>query len=337
MSVPLPAGLTVRPPTMDDIPIMVEFITRTSLYDTGESTITEESLRRQFTMPGADVSDFAWLIFTEDTEQLVSIGLTIGFPPYVQQYSLIGVDPDYRDEHLIDYGMQQIFTRAETYIPKAPENARVTVMMGVDGRNDWIQGVLNYYGFEKVRGFFEMQIDMETLPPIPHFPDGILLRPFNTDSGFSELYDAVEDAFQDHYGHVDREKRDEESYQRWLHNITRGGEYDPSLFYVLVEGDEIVGMSLCQPDQPSKPDIGYVSILGIRRQWRGKGLAKALLYHTFTEFYKRGTFKVSLGVDAQSLTGATKLYEKVGMRVVEESFIYEKCVREGENLVKESL
>lgn len=336
MTVPLPAGLSARPATGDDIPILVELLSLTSIHDTGESDITEEDIARQFAMPGVNLSDVAWLVFN-DAEKLVAAGLCVGFPPFVQLYSHVSIHPDCRDQHLIDYMMQRVFTQAETYIPNAPEDARVEIINGTDGRNKWVQQVLTSYDFEKRRAFYEMQIDMDT-PPLPaHFSHGLTLRPFDPDTQQYDLYDAVEDAFRDHYGHIEREERDEEEFQRWWHNISRAGKYDPTLFFVVVDGDEIAAMSLCQPNQPSKPDTGYVSILGVRRQWRGKGLATALLYHTFGEFYQRGTLKVSLGVDAESLTGATRLYEKVGMRVVEESFMYGKCIREGVNLVKESL
>jgi ribosomal protein S18 acetylase RimI-like enzyme len=147
----------------------------------------------------------------------------------------------------------------------------------------------------------------------------------------------VDEAFRDHYGHVEHDGTDADEFERWKHNVTRAGKYDPALFFVAVDGDEIAGMALCRPRQDAKPDTGYISILGVRRQWRGQGLAKALLYHSFGQFYQRGTFKVALGVDAESLTGATQLYEKVGMRAVEEAFTYRKCIRDGLNLVKETL
>ncbi len=60
--------------------------------------------------------------------------------------------------------------------------------------------------------------------------------------------------------------------------------------------------------------MGWVNLLGVRRPWRRRGVALALLQHSFREFYARDRRKVGLGVDAQSLTGATRLYEKAGMR-----------------------
>ena len=61
--------------------------------------------------------------------------------------------------------------------------------------------------------------------------------------------------------------------------------------------------------------------------WRGQGYAKALLLHAFREFYDRGLPRVTLGVDAENPTGATHLYERVGMHVEHENVVYEKDAR----------
>jgi len=75
----------------------------------------------------------------------------------------------------------------------------------------------------------------------------------------------------------------------------------------------------------------------VRRPWRRKGLGLALLLHSFGEFYRRGRRRVGLGVDAQSLTGATRLYEKAGMRVARVYNTYEKELRPGVDLSTQSV
>ncbi|MCX6049182.1 MAG: GNAT family N-acetyltransferase, partial [Chloroflexi bacterium] len=83
--------------------------------------------------------------------------------------------------------------------------------------------------------------------------------------------------------------------------------------------------------------MAWVSDLGVRRPWRRQGLALALLHHAFGEFYRRGIKKVGLGVDASSLTGATKLYEKAGMSVFRQHDSYEKELRSGKDLVTQMI
>jgi ribosomal protein S18 acetylase RimI-like enzyme len=92
--------------------------------------------------------------------------------------------------------------------------------------------------------------------------------------------------------------------------------YDPTLWFLLWDGDELVGFALCVPELGTETDVGWVSWLGVRPPWRRRGLAEALLQRSFTELYARGKRRVRLGVDAQNVTGALRLYERVGMRAV---------------------
>jgi ribosomal protein S18 acetylase RimI-like enzyme len=71
---------------------------------------------------------------------------------------------------------------------------------------------------------------------------------------------------------------------------------------------------------------GYVGSLGVRRAWRGRGYGRALLLHSFREFRRRGMTRATLGVDAANPTGATHLYESVGMHVDLEAVVWEKSL-----------
>ncbi len=128
----------------------------------------------------------------------------------------------------------------------------------------------------------------------------------------------------DHYDHSPI------PFERWLHWQTSDPErYDPTLWFLALDGLEIAGVSLCRPRANADADTGWVSNLAVRRPWRHRGLGMALLRHSFCEYYRRGKRRVALGVDAQSLTGATRLYERAGMRVVRQFDRYEKELRPG--------
>jgi mycothiol synthase len=108
--------------------------------------------------------------------------------------------------------------------------------------------------------------------------------------------------------------------------IRREG-FDPGLWFLAMDGDEIAGGSLCQ----DYPDEGWVEQLGVRRAWRRNGVGLALLRHTFREFYRRDRRRVGLGVDSQSPTGATRLYRRAGMHVARQLDSYQKELRPGED------
>ena len=69
-----------------------------------------------------------------------------------------------------------------------------------------------------------------------------------------------------------------------------------------------------------------MGILGVLKPWRNRGIGRALLLHAFAEFRRRGLAKGSLGVDAENISGAVRLYESAGMRVTHRFDIYEKVL-----------
>lgn len=83
--------------------------------------------------------------------------------------------------------------------------------------------------------------------------------------------------------------------------------------------------------------MGWVSQLCVRKPWRQQGLGMALLLTAFNEFYRRGKKRAGLGVDATSLTNATRLYEKAGMHVTQKYNTYELELRPGKDLATKEL
>jgi mycothiol synthase len=93
-----------------------------------------------------------------------------------------------------------------------------------------------------------------------------------------------------------------------------GSGFDPTLWFVAREGDEIVGAITCRASTPSAPDTAHVDVLGVRRAWRNRGLGAVLLLTAFAEIRRQAIPAVELVVDSESQTGATRLYERAGMR-----------------------
>ena len=171
---------------------------------------------------------------------------------------------------------------------------------------------------------------MNGSPPEPIWPEGISMRLYNPNTDAYAVFEVDEEVFQDHFGYV--KEPPEEAYKKFTHHMTKDDSYDPSLWFLAVEGNEIVGICLCRKFGLEDKEAGHVSSLGVKRPWRRQGIALALLQHAFYEYYKRGKRKVDLGVDAESLTGATDLYLKAGMFVLRQFDLYEKELRPGKDL-----
>jgi len=74
----------------------------------------------------------------------------------------------------------------------------------------------------------------------------------------------------------------------------------------------------------SSGDGGWVDWLGVLPSHRGRGIGHALLRRSFAEFAERGMRRVMLNVDAENVTGATAVYERAGMRVVNAWDLWER-------------
>lgn len=170
-------------------------------------------------------------------------------------------------------------------------------------------------GMRRIRGSYRMEIDLDDAVPPPAFAEGLEVRPL--ERGDERVaYTVHQESFEDSWEHHG------EPYDEWTHYLVETESYDPSLWFVAWDGEQAAGVSLCRV----RDDVGWVGILGVRRPWRRRGLGRALLLHSFHEFRRRGLTRAGLGVDAESLTGAHRLYESVGMHVVRELGFYEKAL-----------
>ena len=166
-------------------------------------------------------------------------------------------------------------------------------------------------GYVDVRRFWEMGIEFGVEPPEPD----VSIEPFAMDDARG-FHAALEEAFADHW------EPHPEPFETWWERQVGRSNYDPSLWYVIRDGDKIA--AICRNE--ARESGGYVGALGVRRPWRGRGYGRDLLRHSFREFRKRGLRRASLGVDAANPTGATRLYESVGMHVLREDIVWEKSL-----------
>jgi mycothiol synthase len=169
-------------------------------------------------------------------------------------------------------------------------------------------------GYTEVRRFWEMAIDVREPPAVPELPGGLELATFN-EADARAFHDALDEAFRDHWEHHSR------PFDEWWEQKRQASDYDPTTWFLVRDGDEIAAVVRNDPDRNGGAEIGA---LGVRRPWRGKGLGRALLLRSFAEFHRRGTTRIGLGVDAANPTGATKLYESVGMHVEAEYVLYQR-------------
>ena len=202
---------------------------------------------------------------------------------------------------------ESVERRGRTYLDEVGAE-RVTVQQHAFGNDAAAHELLAGMGYSAIRHMWLMTIDVGRQLGSPPSPPGIDIRPFATGDE-RRIYEVMEEGFKDHWQHEPR------PYDEWTKRVLGRETFVPELSYLAMDGDDAVG-GLVSSVMVGE---GFVDHLAVVRPWRGRGIAAALLETAFAGFARKGYSKVSLYVDAENPTGATRVYERAGMRV-ERSF-----------------
>ncbi len=323
----LPAGYRRHLATEDLIPEAARHLREVLIAESGRPLVSEQDLAAFWRSPTMDLSHDVALV-RDDGGALVAQAVFLSRPPHTDPGTFGVVGPDHTGRGLGTALVQWAGVRASERFEEAPPDAQVALTAYVDAAHRPSVELMEGNGLILDRYFITMEIEFDGPVPAAHFPDGIELRPFTVD----QLEDAVAtagDAFRDHYGYVDRP---EEARLAEVRHALEQPRFDAGLWWHLYEGDEMVANCWCYGESEGDESVGYVQSLGVRKPWRGRGLARNLLLHAFAEFQRRGKRKAALDVDAHSLTGATRLYESVGMTETFRNATYTKVLRPGVDL-----
>jgi len=321
---------------MDDAERLVAVFNRCSMEIVGDALHDLEDQRSEWTTPEFDLE--------RDTRVVVDAsGAPVAYAevwdleePHIRIGSWGRVDPSHRGCGIGTALLAWVEERARQAIARAPSDARVTLQQGIAVTDAPARALLEKHGFEVVRSFRRMRIEMNGRPEAPAWPDGVTVRCFVPGEDLGAALRAVRASFKDHWGHVDSPF--EEELKFWEHWTTEDPGFDPAHWHLATTDDgEIIGVALGTPKRAEDPSLGWIHVLGVVRAWRRRGIALGLLRHAFRAFHEAGKSKVGLGVDATSLTGANRLYEKAGMFVQRESVSYEKELRPGRDLSRRTL
>ncbi len=327
--------LTLRGASLEDAAAVTELINTCAIAMTGAPETTMEDLLQGWQSPGFVPREDIRLVENAKGELVGYIDVWSTANPPVTPDVWGCVHPEWEGQGigttLLEWGER----RARQAMSRVPEGLRVAMQSGFLSGHAPSRKLLESFEMTLIRHFWHMVIELEGPPPAAQLPDNLVIRTFEEVPDSLALFRAIDEAFQDHWGHVDQPE--EEAFARFTHFMLGDPKFDPSLFFLAMDGEQIAAISLCTPSMPEDPKMGWVNILGVRRPWRRQGLGMALLHHTFGEFFRRGQARVGLGVDASSLTGATGLYEKAGMHVVRQWDRYEKELRPGRDLTTQSL
>jgi mycothiol synthase len=293
--------LEVRTPSVEEAPAIQALIEEHALVAFGEPELSEEEIRSWFTRPNLEIR-----VAERD-------GRLVGYlDVHAQETGRFPADVRTLEPEVAAL----LLAEAERF---GRERGATALRAFTQGNEPVLGGVLEAAGWAPIRYSFQMRIDLDGELPEPEWPEGLTPRNLRPDEE-ERVYEANMDAFADHWDFH------RYSFEEWRAFNVTGHSFDPSLWWLVDDGDELAAISLNAWHFSGDPRFGWIEILGVRPRWRKRGLATALLHHSFRDFRERGATRVGLGVDGENTTGAVRLYEQVGMRVVRRNDTYEKTL-----------
>jgi len=292
--------MNTRPATTDDLPSLAEFLAADEERLTGNpSQIVVTDVRDW--MSRTDLEHDSWLY--EDESGIAAVAWMHTTDDLGT--GIVGVGPR---AQVAGIGNELV----ENTERRAREQGASRMHQFALGPDEYARELLVSHGYEDVRHFYEMAIELTERPELADVKIETL-QPEEAEV----FYDALDLAFQDHWEHHST------PFAEWYERHSASPNFDLNLWFLIRSDGEIAAISR---NEANRNGGGYVGALGVRREFRGRGYAKALLYRAFAEFWDRGIPRVTLGVDATNPTGATHLYERVGMHVESENVVYAKSL-----------
>jgi len=292
-----------------DAPAIQALLNACESADCGEEREVDFEIAGDLLDPNVDVAR-DWILIVDGGDRPAAFGQAY-CDPGGEPWTTAWVAPDHRGLGLaaavLDIAEQRVRRRVTDGTADRPslltecEDAKTK-------RVAWLRG----RGYRRVRDSLAMRIDLSRGFARPDRPAGFDVRTVRLPDDARPVYEADTEAFREHFGyHV-------VTFEAWSAWYRSQPAFDPELWLVAWDGDRVAGEVLGSP----RGNAGYVSSVAVRREYRGRGLALALLLDVFGRFHGRGHDDVMLFVDAENTTGAVRLYEKAGMTVWRRFGIY---------------
>jgi mycothiol synthase len=320
-----PAGLRLRPYAGEaDIPIIVDIVNRELEHDGVPFRTSVPDLIARHSHPSDSFNPARDVTIAEvDGVPVASAErswVDTTLEPYREYRTDGAVLPEWRRRG-IGMALQAENERLSRELARTHTTDRPRIIGSwTSDRQVAAHALLRKSGFEQVRWFFEMTRPLnEPIPDVP-LPEGLEVRPVTPDM-LRQVWDADVEAFKDHWGGFDSS---DQSFQRWQEEPS----FDPSLWVIAYDGDEVAGGVVNGIDVAENAALGvkrgWLHSVFTRRAWRRRGLARALIARSLVSIRDRGLDTGILGVDADNPTGALGLYEGIGFVVAERSTAWRK-------------
>jgi GNAT superfamily N-acetyltransferase len=286
----LPIGVTTRPLRLEDAEPVSELLATSEEHDVGKAAIDVEDIVSHWQRPSFDLA--AQAIGVVSSDELVAFGeVSKG------RYAEATVAPSWRGRGIGTW--LAAWTQAEAR-RQGGSLVGMPVPRGSDGDR-----LLESLGYHVAWTAWVLELPPRAAIEPQPLPDGYAVRAFQPGEERA-VYQVVEDAFNEW------PDRTPNAFEDWEAEVVRRPGFEPWHLRVVADPSrEVVGVGWVLPSR----DSGYVMSLAVRKDQRGRGLARALLVDCFEVSRGAGMARAELSTDSR--TGALGLYERVGMEITQ--------------------
>ncbi|MEO7350598.1 MAG: GNAT family N-acetyltransferase [Marmoricola sp.] len=317
----LPPGWTARVPELDDLDVLVKLRGADRLAHTGSASVDREAIesevagpaswtRRQLLAVDPDGQPRAWISVHDRAARRTMVAQYVD-RALAGASVVAGTLYAWAEEQAHGFGKLREVT--ETRLDASPFADDAV-------QQQWLADA----GYTKRRTWPQMTrpVTPEEATSLPAAREGVTLRRVSShENGLPVagdlhlVHEMLESSFEDHFNSY------RESFPEFVQRLREdpGHRWD-HWWLAFVDGEDgqplaagaLVGTVL--GENAAGHEGSYVEYIGVHRDARGRGVAKALLHAVIADAAQRGRDRVGLEVDADSPTGADGLYASMGWK-----------------------
>lgn len=293
---------TLHPATLGDVPAVAAMVAAVDTVDYGEPDVNADEILHDWSQGDFDPALDARVVRGDDGAIIACAEVK----PRGDSLEFDGV-VDVHPQHATAAAFAPLIGWMRARVTQRAAGRPAGLGVYCTRTNTTKAAALAAAGLACERVVLRLRIELGDTPPEPApLAEGRSLAPFVTGDDDAALHGVLEAAFREHYRSHPR------SLETWRTETLGDPQFDPQYFLLVRHAGQVVGGI----EGFDRGEFGWVARVGVLASERGRGTARALLLEVMRRFHAAGRRRMELGVDAQNATGATRLYESIGMRTV---------------------